>query len=179
VRKVCQAWEEVDTRIRCNDEAESTEPPFDLDEIKKSPKEDQEDSTPGPDGVKYSDIKCLDIKGKAEIAKQVNGAIMKGEIPTDWRDCNMAVLPKPNKDHTKLNGYRIITMANVWIKIIEKVVAGRIVRDLGERGCLTPNVGGARPRRSTTSNLDTTTHRIQQSMQRHQHTAVELFDLIT
>jgi hypothetical protein len=59
VRKVCEVWEEVDTRI-----------------------------------------KCLDIQGKAEIAVQVNDAIMKGEIPTDWRDCNMAVLPKPNKDHT-------------------------------------------------------------------------------
>jgi hypothetical protein len=124
---------------------ESTEPSVDLDEIEQVIRKIRKDSTPGPDGVKCSDIKRLDIQGKA--------------------------------DHTRLKGYRIITMANVWIKISEKVVAGRFVRDLEERGCLTPEVGGARPRRSTTSNLDATTHIIQQAMQKHQHTAIGPFDL--
>jgi hypothetical protein len=83
VRKVCEAREEVDTRIRCNDEAESAETPVDLDEIQKVLRKIRKNSTPGPDGVKYSDIKCLDIQGKTEIAEKVNDAITKGEIPTD------------------------------------------------------------------------------------------------
>jgi hypothetical protein len=70
--------------------------------------------------VKYPDIKSLDIQGKAEIATKVKDAVKKGRYIL--ASFNMVMLPKANKDHTTLNGYRIITMANVWIKISEKVV---------------------------------------------------------
>jgi hypothetical protein len=62
----------------------------------------------------------------------------------------------------------------MWIRNSEKVLSGIIVRDLEERGCLTPEVGGARTKRPTTSDQEATTHIIQQG---HQHTAVGLFDL--
>jgi hypothetical protein len=56
-------------RIRSNVKEESTEPPVDLDEIEQVLRKIRKDSTPGPDGVKYSDIKRLDIQGKDEIAE--------------------------------------------------------------------------------------------------------------
>jgi hypothetical protein len=49
--------------------------------------------------------------------------------------------------------------------------------DLEERDCFTPEVCGGRPRKSTTSNIEATVHMEQQAMQRHQHTAIRLFDL--
>jgi hypothetical protein len=91
------------------------------------------------------------------LLQKVNDAVTKGEIPTYWRDCKMAVLPKLKKDDTKLNGYWIITMTNVWITISEKVVAGRIVSDSEVHGYLDPGVGGTMPKRSTSSNLDAIT----------------------
>ena len=73
----------------------------------------------------------MDDEGKSEIASLIDKSLTAGEIPTDWRDCNLAILPKPSKDHSKLKGYRIITMSNVWIKMCEKVAAGRLVKRPG------------------------------------------------
>jgi hypothetical protein len=172
--KVNEAWVEAGARSYSNTTAE---PPVTFEEIKRALGKITKDSTPGPDGVRYSDLKSLDDEGKAKLSSLINTSLMNGEVPTDWRDCNLAILPKPGKDHTKLKGYRVITMSNVWIKMCEKVAAGRLVMDLEERDCFTPEVGGGRPRKSTTSNIEATVHRAQQAMQRHQHTAIGLFDL--
>ena len=174
--KVCVAWEEVNERLAANPE-QGTEPPVTLQEVETILANIRKDTSPGPDGVKYSDLKKLDRAGKEELASLINGSMQVGEIPDDWRDCSMAVLPKPGKNHTILKGYRMITMSNVWIKIAEKVVASRLVTDLEERGCLAHEVGGARPKRSTTSNVEAVVHNAQQAMQERQHTAVGMFDL--
>jgi hypothetical protein len=68
-------------------------------------------------------------------------------------------------------------MSNVWIKISEKLAARRLTADLEGRACLPAEVGGARPKRSTTSTLEATIHRAQQGLQSHTHIAVGLFDL--
>ncbi len=55
----------------------------------------------------------------------------------------MSVLPKSFKDLFVIKEYCMITMANVWIKIKEKIAARRLVRELEEKGLLPPEVGGA------------------------------------
>ena len=97
----------------------------------------------------------------------VKGTVEDGNT-TKTTECSMAILPKPLKDHGVLKGYRIITMANVWVQIMEKV----LVVDLESRNCLSERVGGARPKRSTA-----VTHEIQQGMQNSHHATVGLYDL--
>ncbi|KAI8516617.1 hypothetical protein Bbelb_051980 [Branchiostoma belcheri] len=176
VHKVENALAEVNTRIQQSRD-DLHEPPVTPTEIKRILQKIRKDTTPGPDGVMYSDLKKFDANSMVKLTHLIDESMRLGKIPNDWRDCNMAILPKPNKDHSVLKGYRIITMSNVWIKICEKVAASRLVKDLEERECFKPEVGGARPRRSTTSNLDATVHRIQQNMQKQMHTAIGLFDL--
>jgi hypothetical protein len=174
--KMNDACVEADAHI-ANITTDTAELPVTFEEIQRTLGKIAKDSTPGPDGVRYSDLKNLSDEGKEKMVTLINKSLMEGDVPTEWRDCNLAILPKPCKDHTKLKGYRVITMSNVWIKICEKVAARRLVRDLEDRECLTPEVGGGRPHRSTTSNSEATLHRAQQAMQRHQHTAIGLFDL--
>lgn len=86
-------WKRQNSRILHNP-GEAIVPLVSLGEIKL-------DSAPGHDGVKYSDLKTL------------NDSMLTGEEPAGRRDCSMAILPKPPKDHKKRKGYRIITMYNV------------------------------------------------------------------
>jgi hypothetical protein len=90
----------------------------------------------------------LNDKGKEKMVTLINKSLMEGEVPTD---CNLTILPKPDKDHTKLNGYSVVIMPNVWIKICEKVSAIRLFLDLKDRECLTQEMG--RPHSSATSKL--------------------------
>ena len=89
----------------------------------------------------------------------------------------MAVLPKSMKNHALLKGYRIITMANVWVKMCEKVAASRLSETLEQDGHLPNEVGGARPGRSTTANIETVTHLMAQSLQRGKCCAIATYDL--
>ena len=90
----------------------------------------RKDTTPGPDGVRYSSLKDMSNEEKVELLEIINSSLLEGTMDDDLRDCSMVVLPKPMKDHSQLKGYRIITMANVWVKITEKVAAQRLVHDL-------------------------------------------------
>jgi len=170
---VKNAWEKADQRIR---EDDSREKPVTLHELESVLHSIEKDTAPGPDGVQYSRINDMSSSEKCELVNIINDSMLQGKINEDLQYCKMAVLPKPLKDHSKLKGYRMITMANVWVKLMEKVAARRIVKDLEERNCIPPEVGGARPKRSTTSNVEAVIHDIQQGMQEHKHCAIAVFD---
>ncbi|KXJ05978.1 RNA-directed DNA polymerase from mobile element jockey, partial [Exaiptasia diaphana] len=113
----------------------------------------------------------------SEIVEAINTTLKEGEIPEDWRDCNLSVIPKPHKDHRLLKGYRVITMANVLVKLCEKIAARRIVDFLERNNKLPTSVGGARPKRSTTSNVEALLHIMQEGLQNMNCYAIGLFDL--
>ena len=66
----------------------------------------------------------------------------KGHIPKDWTHSFLKPFSKPGKDHRKLNGYRNLTMQNTIGKLMERIVAMKLARDLGDRKILPANQGG-------------------------------------
>ena len=50
----------------------------------------------------------------------------------------MAVIPKPDKDSSKIASYRILTMQNTVGKLPEKIVAQRLAAELEEKKVLPP-----------------------------------------
>jgi hypothetical protein len=68
----------------------------------------------------------------------------------------MTVLPKPAMNHAVLKGCGI-TMATVRIKLCEKLAARRLTSHLEEINCIPVQVGGTRPGRSTTTNVEVVT----------------------
>ena len=143
------------------------------------------DTTPGPDKVAYSDLKS--ISGDKELlndltpldlTQHINSTTLKkGSIPLDWRDCNLSVLPKPKKDHRIFKGYRVITVANTLVKLCEKTAPKRVTAQLEKEGRLPKEVGGARAKRSTTSNIEALIYIIQKGLQDKEHFALGLYDL--
>ena len=98
------------------------------------------DTAPGPDRIRYSDIKNL--TNRAELYTIYQESLNKGYIPKDWTGSFLRPIPKPRKDHHKLNGYRILTMQNTIGKLMERIVAAKLDRDLHDRGILPANGGG-------------------------------------
>ena len=91
------------------------------------------DSAPGPDGLQYHHISELDDEKLGKVVDEFNKSIETANVPEDWLHSYLKPLPKPGKDHKKLNGYRIITMQNVNGKLIEKIVARRLSSELEKK----------------------------------------------
>ena len=99
------------------------------------------DIAPGPDRVKYSDIKDLSVYNKSEVFRLYEESFATGQVPKDWSHSYLKPIPKPEKDHSKLNGYRILTMQNTTGKLMERIVARKLSQDSEKRNVLRPNRG--------------------------------------
>ena len=67
-------------------------------------------SAPGPDGVCYEDIANLSDKALEELADMYNTSIKSATVEEEWLHSYLIPLPKPGKDDTKIQSYRVITM---------------------------------------------------------------------
>ena len=107
------------------------------------------DTAPGPDRVKYSYIKNLSVDNKIELFRLYEESFATGQVPKDWSHSYLKPIPKPGKDHSKLNGYSILTTQNTMGKLMERIVARKLAQDLERRNVLPPNQGGYRAGKST------------------------------
>ena len=135
------------------------------------------DTAPGPDGVRYSDIRDLSEEDKKELFDLYQESFASGNVPEDWTHSFLKALPKPGKDHKKLNGYRILTMQNTVGKLLERIIAKKLSRDLEERGVLPPNQGGFRPGKSTWENAATFAYDVYEGFQKKEQTVAVAIDL--
>ena len=86
------------------------------------------DTAPGPDRVKHSDIKNLSVDNKSELFRLYKESFATGLFPEDWPHSYLKPIPKPGKDHSKLNGYRILMMQNTTGKLMERIVARKLAQ---------------------------------------------------
>ena len=110
------------------------------------------DTARGPDKVNYSAIKNLSVDNKSELFRLYEESLPTGQVPEDWPHSYLKPIPKPGKDHSKLNGYRILTMQNTTGKLMERSVARKLAQDLERRNVLPPNQGGYRAGKTTWEN---------------------------
>ena len=96
------------------------------------------DTVPGPDKVKYSDIKKLSAENKSELFRLYEESLSTGQVHEDWSHSYLKPILKLGKDHSKLNGYRILTMQNTTGKLMERIVARKLAHDLERRKVLSP-----------------------------------------
>ena len=141
------------------------------------------DTAPGPDRVKYSDI-----KNKSELFRLHEESFATGQVPEDWSYSYLKPIPKPGKDHSKLNGYRILTMQNTTGKLMEWIVAKKLAQDLERRNVLPPssppppppapsNQGGYRTGKSTWENAARFAYDVYEGFQRKEQTLAVAVDL--
>lgn len=107
----------------------------------------------GQDDVPYEMLKHLGPKGM-DMLVHIYRRCWRGEgIPRAWRNALIKPLLKPGKDAKLTVSYRPISLTSCMGKILEKLVANRLIYVLETRNLLNPNQAGFRPARSTTDQV--------------------------
>ena len=92
--------------------------PITSKEIKSVIKNLQTNKSPGPDGFPgefYQTFKAMFEKTETE-----------GKLLDSFYEASITLIPKPNKDPTKMENYRPIALMNIDAKVLNKVLANRI-----------------------------------------------------
>lgn len=98
-----------------------------LAEVEEALNGTKNSSSPAPDQIPYKLMKLIRHTklGKACL-NLVARVVETGRITMRFRDMEMVMIPKPNKDLEKVKGWRPIVLANTMGKLADKVVANRI-----------------------------------------------------
>ena len=83
----------------------------------------------GPDGIPYRLIKLIkDTPLGQALINDIAVASNSGVTQDATRDMNIVMIPKPNKDHTQVKGWRPIVLANTSGKLQDKIIANKLQR---------------------------------------------------
>ena len=83
--------------------------------------------TPGADRISYAMIKHSSSLTKTRIVDLYNNILNQGIFPHFWKTALVIPILKPNKNSTELNGYRPISLLSCLSKVLEKIIANRLM----------------------------------------------------
>jgi hypothetical protein len=110
---------------------------------------------PGPDRIPNEALKQLKKEIAPGLAKAITHIFNTGKIPTCLKQSTTVVLRKDKKsDYSLPSSYRPIALENTLAKVVEKILATRMMTEAEERGLIPWNQMGARKQRSTLSALE-------------------------
>lgn len=114
-------------------QCENLERPLDGQEIEHSIKEMQSGKTSGPDGFPVEFYKKFSSQLTPLLLSLFNHSFERSALPQSLTEVLITVLLKPGKDSTECSSYRPISLLNVDMKILSKVLAasiGTVITDI-------------------------------------------------
>ena len=79
-------------------------------------------SCPGPDKISYKVLSELPRSIKALACLLISCSINNSYVPVTWKESQITMIPKQDKDRSKAENYRPISLTNCLAKICETVV---------------------------------------------------------
>jgi len=96
---------------------------FQLQELEEIIFAAKEGSTPGSDLINYSLLKLLPTIAVQKLLVIFNRILGEFTFPAKWRECDIILLPKPNK-----LDFRPIALSSCVLKFLEKMIKFRLER---------------------------------------------------
>ncbi|GFW83559.1 RNA-directed DNA polymerase from mobile element jockey [Trichonephila clavipes] len=107
----------------------------------------------GPDHIPNIALKYLTLNAITHLTKIYNQCLIKNHFPTQWKQANVVMLPKPNQDHKFSQNYRPISLLSTTAKVFERIILKRIQTHCKAIDCIPPEQCGFREGHSTLHQL--------------------------
>jgi len=125
-------------------------PPLTTDEIAAALSKCSQTSAPGPDGIPYSTWKRVNKINPSILLQIPFTLVLLGYRLASLKGSNGVVLDKPGKPYYESpSSFRIIVLIRTFSKILERIIAARLLTAARLRGQLHPNQCGSLPGLST------------------------------
>ena len=108
------------------EEAQSLNRPLMPDEIERVIKSLPTHKSPGPDGFTGQFYRAFNGKLTPILHRLFQKIQEHGRLPNSFYEANIILIPKPPKDTTKKQHFRLISLVNIDAKILNKILANRI-----------------------------------------------------
>ena len=102
------------------------------EELDSALKKCKNNSSPGPDNIKYITLKHLPPTAKTALINIYSACITTGYFPLRWKTAIGTMIPKPHKDKTRPTNYRPISLLNTMGKTLERIIKTRLTTHLTE-----------------------------------------------
>lgn len=109
-----------------NDLADDLGKPITVSEVQEAIKSLQSGKSPGPDGFTVEFYKLFSATLAPVLVAVFNEAFKEGRLPPSMCDASISLLLKKDKDPLLCGSYRPISLLNVDVKILAKVLCARL-----------------------------------------------------
>ncbi len=150
--------------------------PITADEIRDALSQTSNSSAPGLSGVNYKLLKWAFAASPDRFVDLFNGCVTFGHHP--WTAARVVPIAKPKKaDYSLPKAYRPISLLECCGKLLEKIMAKRVLSDLNEFSLLPPSQFGSRDGHCAVDAALSLVHTAQQGIRSKHPVAVILLDI--